>query len=85
VAFYVPLGPRGMLFRLGTFVIGIWGGLVYQLAYRRRRIITSDDRLPFRSLAHELQAYDPLEMIAPMSVNLVHVTTLIESESPAMA
>ena len=29
MAFYVPLGPRGLLFRLGTFVIGIWGGLVY--------------------------------------------------------
>ena len=27
MAFYVPLGPRGMLFRLGTFVIGIWGGV----------------------------------------------------------
>ena len=26
MAFYVPLGPRGLLFRLGTFVIGIWGG-----------------------------------------------------------
>ena len=26
VAFYVPLGPRGVLFRLGTFLIGIWGG-----------------------------------------------------------
>ena len=36
MAFYVPLGPRGLLFRLGTFVIGIWGGLVYRLAYRRR-------------------------------------------------
>ncbi len=29
MAFYVPLGPRGLLFRIGTFVIGIWGGLVY--------------------------------------------------------
>jgi hypothetical protein len=36
VAFYVPLGPRGLLFRIGTFVIGIWGGLVYGRAYRRR-------------------------------------------------
>ena len=24
MAFYVPLGPRGLLFRIGTFVIGIW-------------------------------------------------------------
>ena len=36
MAFYVPLGPRGVLFRLGTFVIGIWGGVVYRLAKRRR-------------------------------------------------
>ena len=36
VAFYVPLGPRGLLFRIGTFVIGIWGGLVYGRASRRR-------------------------------------------------
>ncbi len=39
MAFYVPLGPRGVLFRLGTFVIGIWGGLVYRLASRRRGVI----------------------------------------------
>jgi hypothetical protein len=38
VAFYVPLGPRGLLFRLGTFVIGIWGGLVYGRACRRRAL-----------------------------------------------
>ncbi len=36
MAFYVPLGPRGVLFLLGTFVIGIYGGLVYRLARRRR-------------------------------------------------
>lgn len=36
MAFYVPLGPRGILFVLGTFVIGIWGGLVYRLAAARR-------------------------------------------------
>ena len=30
MAFYVPLGPRGVLLRIGTFVIGIWGGLVYR-------------------------------------------------------
>jgi hypothetical protein len=37
VAFYVPLGPRGLLLRVGTFVIGILGGLTYGLACRRRR------------------------------------------------
>jgi hypothetical protein len=36
VAFYVPLGPRGLLIQLGTFVISIWGGLAYGLAHRRR-------------------------------------------------
>jgi hypothetical protein len=39
VAFYVPLGPRGLLFRIGTFVIGICGGLVYGLACRRRGLM----------------------------------------------
>ena len=38
MAYYVPLGPRGVLLRIGTFVIGIWGGLVYQLACRRRAL-----------------------------------------------
>ena len=41
MAFYVPLGPRGLLFRIGTFVIGIWGGLVYGRAYRRRPMAPS--------------------------------------------
>ena len=39
MAFYVPLGPRGLLFRVGTFVIGIWGGLVYGRACRRRGLM----------------------------------------------
>ena len=29
MAFYVPLGPRGVLFRIGTFLIGVLGGVVY--------------------------------------------------------
>jgi hypothetical protein len=41
VAFYVPLGPRGVLFRLGTFVIDIWGGFVYGRASRRRGPLTT--------------------------------------------
>jgi hypothetical protein len=39
VAFYVPLGPRGILLRLGALVIGVWGGLVYRIAYWRREAI----------------------------------------------
>ena len=35
--FYIPLGVRGYLLRLGTFVIGIFGGLVYRQAARRRK------------------------------------------------
>ena len=34
--FYVPLGVRGLLLRLGTFLIGILGGVVYRQAARRR-------------------------------------------------
>ena len=34
--FYVPLGVRGLLLRLGTFLIGILGGFVYRQAARRR-------------------------------------------------
>ncbi len=39
MAFYVPLGPRGLVLRIGTFVIGIYGGLVYSLACRRRALL----------------------------------------------
>jgi hypothetical protein len=36
VAFYVPLGPRGWLLRIGTFLIGLVGGVVYRVdAWRR--------------------------------------------------
>ena len=38
MAFYVPLGPRGVVFRIGTFVIGIMGGMVYRAASRRRAL-----------------------------------------------
>ncbi len=34
--FYVPLGVRGFLLRVGTFVIGILGGMAYRQAARRR-------------------------------------------------
>jgi hypothetical protein len=36
MAFYVPLGPRGVLLRVGTFLIGIMGGMVYRVASSRR-------------------------------------------------
>ena len=37
MAFYVPLGPRGLLFRLGTLLIGLIGSTVYGRGHRRRR------------------------------------------------
>jgi len=36
MAYYVPLGPRGFLMRLGSFVLVVAGGLVYWRASRRR-------------------------------------------------
>jgi hypothetical protein len=45
VAFYVPLGPRGLLIRIGTFLLGIWGGLVYEVARRRRELVPSHPSL----------------------------------------
>jgi hypothetical protein len=38
VAYYVPLGPRGFLLRIGTGLIGMFGGLVYWRDSRRRSI-----------------------------------------------
>lgn len=39
MAFYVKLGPRGILFRIGTMIIGVAGSLVYFRAYRRRTLL----------------------------------------------
>jgi hypothetical protein len=39
VAFYVPLGPRGALFRIGTLIISLTGGLSYWWACRRRPVV----------------------------------------------
>lgn len=46
MAFYVPLGPRGGVFRLGTFLIGIMGGMAYRKAYRRREPAFINPTLP---------------------------------------
>jgi len=45
VEFYVPLGTRGFLLRLGTIVIGIFGGVVYRQAARRRGLMPSNPAL----------------------------------------
>ena len=36
MAYYVPLGPRGFLMKLGSLVLVVAGGLVYWRASRRR-------------------------------------------------
>jgi hypothetical protein len=46
VDYYVPLGPRGLLIGAGTFLLGIWGGLVYEVRRRRRVLQPSDAPLP---------------------------------------
>ena len=38
MAYYVSLGSRGILLRIGTSVIAVLGGLVYWRASRRRRL-----------------------------------------------
>jgi hypothetical protein len=83
VAFYVPLGPRGLLFRLGTFVIGIWGGLVYRLACSQREFIVTSAR-SFPSVNLEPRIYTSVaatDMLAGKSVASVIVN---KSEAPVM-
>ncbi len=36
MAYYVPLGPRGILMRLGSLVLAVAGGLVYWRASSSR-------------------------------------------------
>ncbi len=40
MAFYVPLGPRGLVFRLGLMIIRVSGGLAYWRSCRRRALAT---------------------------------------------
>jgi hypothetical protein len=46
VAYYVPLGPRGLLIGAGTCLLRIWGGLVYEVLRRRRVMLPVDAPLP---------------------------------------
>ena len=43
--FYVPLGARGFLLCIGTFLIGVLGGLAYRKAARRRENMPFDPPL----------------------------------------
>lgn len=36
MAYYVPLGPRGVLFHLGLVIIKVVGGAIYWRASRKR-------------------------------------------------
>jgi hypothetical protein len=84
VAFYVPLGPRGLLFRLGTFVIGIWGGLVYRLAYRRRAIMVPGPGA-FASRGYSARLRTPLEVVPQLPNGLATTSLLSESEAAVLA
>ena len=37
MAYYVPLGSRGVLLRIGTALIGLLGSVAYGCGHRRRR------------------------------------------------
>jgi hypothetical protein len=50
VAFYVKLGPRGLIFQLGTMIIGISGALIYWRASRRRARVPHPIPVPIRLL-----------------------------------
>ncbi len=43
--FYVPLGSRGFLLRVGTVLLGLWGGLIYELSRRRRELVPAHPSL----------------------------------------
>jgi hypothetical protein len=46
MAFYVKLGPRGILFRVGTLLIGVLGSWVYWRASRRRGMMAVAELVP---------------------------------------
>jgi hypothetical protein len=50
MAFYVPLGPRGILFRVGTGLIGVLGSWVYWRASRRRVTIGRPALVPITAV-----------------------------------
>lgn len=46
MAYYVPLGPRGLMLRFGTALLGVLGGLVYLRASRRRALLPHPEPQP---------------------------------------
>jgi hypothetical protein len=57
VAYYVSLGSRGILLRIGTSLIAVVGGLVYWRASRRRRLFSAP--LPLTAAVILLPTLDP--------------------------
>ena len=49
MAFYVPVGPRGILFRVGMIWTGVMGSLTYWWTNRRRPVIPVPRSLPSAS------------------------------------
>jgi hypothetical protein len=56
VPYYVPLGPRGLLIRLGTFLLGLWGGVIYEILRRRRSLLPAHG--PLSLILAEIMASD---------------------------
>jgi hypothetical protein len=83
VAFYVPLGPRGLLFRIGTFVIGICGGVVYRLACSQREIIVTSVR-SFPSVNLKPQIYTSVAVTDILAGTSVASVIANKSEIPIM-
>ncbi len=54
MAFYVPLGVRGILFQAGTLLITVFGGLVYWRASRRRGLAVTPMTVTFDFVDGEL-------------------------------
>jgi hypothetical protein len=46
MAFYVKLGHRGLVFRVGTILIGVLGSWVYWRASRRRGMMEESKLVP---------------------------------------
>ena len=49
MTFYVPVGPRGVLFRVGMIWTGVMGFLTYWWTNRRRPVIPVPQCLPHSS------------------------------------
>jgi hypothetical protein len=58
--FYVPVGPRGVVFRIGMVLNDVMGGLVYRKASRRRAATPAWSNPAPTPLPGETGAHDAL-------------------------